>query len=100
MTRNQLSIRLEKVKIERIKSIAQQNGVTYADLIREKIDEIIQNGFNETTINKVQKLIIELRGSFAFVKTKPGLKRAKEERNARDKIATKLENIFNIRVTP
>lgn len=64
--------------------------------MREKIDELLLNGVSWDVKQRVKKIVAELRGPFAYVKTPIGKKRARHERKIRDVIAKELEEAFKI----
>ena len=90
------NFRVDSEKLKKLKAIAKQNGEDYSKVIRQKIDEIVELDKTEVKI-EVIKLIKELRGSFAYVKTKQGKKRAEKIRQTRKHIINKLEEIFNLK---
>ena len=96
MVRSQISLRLDKIKRERLIGIAKIRHTTYADLIREKVDEILMNGNTEDLKEKVKRIIKEINTPFFFFKTQRGKQYAKAERQRREVIAQKMERLFNI----
>ena len=90
-----LSLRLDKDKKERLINIAQLNHINYTDLIRIKIDEIITES-PEDVKEKIKKIIKEINSPFFFFKTQRGKKYAEAERERREIITKKIEELFNI----
>jgi len=94
MSKTLCCLRLEKDKLQRLKNIASQNNQKYTDLIRDKINEIFTNDLTEDQKYRARKIVLELRGPFAFVKTPIGEERARRERELRGDIALRIEKAF------
>ena len=97
MVRSQISIRLENNKATKLKSMAKTMGTNYTDLIRDKIDELLVNGVSQEIKERAIKITKELRGHFAYVKTKKGITRAQKEKKIREQIAQKIEGVFDLK---
>ena len=96
MVKELLNLRIEKEKKERLDSLAKCLGTTTNDLIRQKINVLINNDCDQETKGTVLKLIKELAVPFVFVKNSIGSTHAKKEREIREKIITELKEAFRI----
>lgn len=96
MPKTLFNIRLEKTKLERLTNIADQQNTNCSEIIRSKIDEIILNGFDEETKKKAVRMVKQLREPFAYVKSRQGISRAKQERETREKIANNIISLFHL----
>lgn len=96
MAKQLVNLRLEKTVIDGIKEIAKQQKVKPSKLMRNKVNEIIQNDYSTETKMKAKQLVKELRSKFAYVKTKKDIARAKRERESREEQAKRIEAAFNL----
>lgn len=96
MSKARFELRIKRAKLERLRNICRHQNVTCSQLIRDKIDELINNGYDIETLDKVKRIVRELREPFAYIKTPQGRTYAKKERMIRQAIADKIEKIFNL----
>lgn len=97
MSRSQVSIRIDRDKKEQLVAIAKSEGKTYAQLIRELIENSVLNITTDEQRERILKIIKELREPFAYVKNERGRAHAKTERKLRDNVADRLERVFNLK---
>lgn len=93
MAKEILYFRIDKIKIERLRNVAKLRNTSYSKLLREKVDEILNNNIDENTKSRIKAIIWELEQPFVFIKTKTGKKFADKEREIRKKIIDKLKNL-------
>lgn len=96
MVKQLISLRLETTKLNRLRNIALTNDINYTDLIRDKIDEIL-NGHDIEVLEKVIIIVKELREPFIYFKTGQGKKHAIREKEKREKIASIIERAFSLK---
>ena len=96
MGRAQISIRLGTDTKDRLVSLAKYQNKTYCDLIRDKINELINNGVSLEIKGRAKKICTELREPFTYVKNPIGKARAVKERDLREAVAKRIETVFNI----
>ena len=89
-----VNIRVESEQVERLRNIAALEKKTVSKLVREKITEVIQNGYSVNTKFMAAKIVKELRQPFAYVKVLES--EAKKEREAREQVALKLIEVFHL----
>lgn len=94
MTNTICTFRMDESKRKRIENIAEQNGTTPSEIIRERLNEFLI--YNGSYREAVQKIVNNLRGSFQFIRTQKGMAEAKKERELRNTIADELEKRFGL----
>ena len=94
MSKTLFNLRIDIVTLERIRNIAKNKKITTSKYIREIIKENINNGYDLELKILAKDLVKSLRQPFAYIK--PLKDNAIKERNNREILAQKLEEIFKL----
>lgn len=77
--------------------LARVKGVKPCDLLRSKIDELLNNDINPEAKARASKILKDLTQPFLYMKTNQGTAGAKKEREIREQMANKIKEGFNIK---
>lgn len=96
MAKQRFNVRVNKEKLKRLSNIARDNNTNSSELVRSKIDELLNGDFDITVKNRVKKIIKDLNEPFVYAKSQTGIKRAVKERAIRQRIIKELKKAFKL----